>query len=92
VDSDNRDAVLSLISKLQRGDSQGAAQSIKALVHEVRLRRIADPPAVCLACTELPLAFPAQLDCATFDCDGVRYVNSSVVHIEAALALAHSHR
>jgi aspartate racemase len=92
VDSDNREAVLSLISKLQRGDSEGAAQSIKALVHEVMLRQFADPPAVCLACTELPLAFPAQHDCAAFDCDGIRYVNSSVVHIEAALSFALSHR
>jgi aspartate racemase len=88
VDSDNREAVLSLISKLQRGDSEGAAQSIKALVHEVMLRQLADAPAVCLACTELPLAFPAQRDCAAFDCDGIRYVNSSVVHIEAALSFA----
>jgi aspartate racemase len=92
VDSDNREAVLSLISKLQRGDSEGAAQAIKALVHEVGLRQFSDPPAVCLACTELPLAFPAQHDCAAFDCDGIRYVNSSVVHIEAALSLAFSHR
>ncbi len=92
VDSDNREAVLSLISKLQRGDSEGAAQSIKALVHEVMLRQFTDPPAVCLACTELPLAFPAQRDCAAFDCDGIRYVNSSVVHIEAALSFALSHR
>jgi aspartate/glutamate racemase len=28
VDSDNREAALSLISKLQRGDSEGAAQSV----------------------------------------------------------------
>jgi aspartate racemase len=92
VDSDHREAVLSLISKLQRGDSKGAAQSIRALVHEVRLRQFADPPAVCLACTELPLAFPVHHDCAAFDCDGIRYVNSSVVHIEAALSFAFSHR
>jgi aspartate racemase len=90
VKSDDREAVLSLISKLQRGDSEGTAQFIKALVHNVSGRPLTDPPAVCLACTELPLAFPAQLGCATFDCDGVQYVNSSVVHIEAALALASS--
>lgn len=92
VDSNDREAVLSLIFKLQRGDSKCAAQSIDALVHKVSLRQFADPPAVCLACTELPLAFPAQHDCAAFDCDGIRYVNSSVVHIEAALSLAFSHR
>ena len=76
VDSDDLEAVLSLISKLQLGDSKGAAQS---------------PPAVCLACTELPLAFPAHHDCAAFDSDGIRYVNSSVVHIESALSFAFSH-
>ena len=67
VDSDHREAVLSLISKLQLGDSKGAAQSIEVLVHEVRLRQFAHPPAVCLACTELPLAFPAHHDCAAFE-------------------------
>jgi aspartate racemase len=92
VDSGHREAVLSLISKLQRGESEGAAQSIEALVHEARLHQFADPPAVCLACTELPLAFPLQLDCEAFDREGIWYVNSSVVHIETALSFAFSHR
>jgi aspartate racemase len=92
ADSDDREAVLSLISRLQRGNTRGAAPSIQSLVYKVSVRQFADTPAVCLACTELPLAFPAQLDCATFDCDGIRYINSSVVHIEAALSFAFSHR
>jgi aspartate racemase len=92
MDSNDREAVLSLIAKLQRGDSKGAAQSIEALVHEVRLRQFVDPPTVCLACTELPLAFPARNHRAAFDCDGIRYINSSVVHIEAALSLTFSRR
>jgi aspartate racemase len=90
--SDDRGSLLALISRLQRGDVQGAAQSIGDLVRQVSLRQFAGRPAVCLACTELPLAFSTNQRCASFDYDGVPYVNSSVVHIEAALTLAFSHR
>lgn len=40
---------------------------------------------VCLACTELPLAFPEHKEAACFEIDGMRFVNTTVVHIEAAL-------
>ncbi len=41
---------------------------------------------VCLACTELPLAFPEHCDDAFFRVDGIGFVNTSVAHVEAALA------
>lgn len=88
VNPDHRAQVLASIGKLQRGDCEGAARSITALVHEVTHRQFADPPAVCLACTELPLAFPRQHHSVTFDYDGIRYLNASVIHIEAAVAAA----
>jgi aspartate racemase len=44
--------------------------------------------AILLACTELPLAFPAHADDASFEVDGLRFVNTSVVHAKAALAEA----
>lgn len=87
----HREAVVTLISKLQRGDSEASAQSLDALVREVSFRQFNAPPTVCLACTELPLAFPTQHDCAIFDSDGFGYVNPSVIHIEAALSIAFSH-
>ena len=40
---------------------------------------------VCLACTELPLAFPEHKDSAIFKVDGMWFVNTTAVHIEAIL-------
>ena len=40
---------------------------------------------VCLACTELPLAFPEYLDSTHFEVDGICFVNTTAVHIEAIL-------
>ena len=44
--------------------------------------------AVYLGCTELPLAFPAYKHVGVFDVDGVRYVNSTALHIQAAFEYA----
>ena len=43
---------------------------------------------ILLACTELPLAFPAHRDDASFEAGGLRFVNTSVTHARAALARA----
>ncbi|RJQ60116.1 MAG: amino acid racemase [Desulfobacteraceae bacterium] len=40
---------------------------------------------VCLACTELPLAFPEHKDAACFKVDGIWFINTTVVHIDAIL-------
>jgi len=45
-------------------------------------------PVVCLACTELPLAFPQQKTLPTFEYDGVLYINTTAVHINAAFDFA----
>jgi aspartate racemase len=44
--------------------------------------------AILLACTELPLAFPAHRDDASFEAEGFRFVNTTVAHARAALAEA----
>lgn len=44
--------------------------------------------AILLACTELPLAFPAHRDDASFEAEGFRFVNTSAAHARAALAEA----
>jgi aspartate racemase len=44
--------------------------------------------AILLACTELPLAFPANGDDASFEAEGFRFVNTTVAHARAALAEA----
>jgi aspartate racemase len=43
---------------------------------------------VCLACTELPLAFPEHLDSAQFKVEGISFVNSTVAHVDAVLKKA----
>ncbi len=43
---------------------------------------------VCLACTELPLAFPRHADSACFEEQGITFVNTTVAHVDAALARA----
>lgn len=40
---------------------------------------------VCLACTELPLAFPEHKEAPCFEVDGMWFVNTTAVHIEAVL-------
>ena len=90
ADNTLRQTVLTLIAKLQRGEREGAARTIGALVREASERQFMPIPAVCLACTELPLAFPARDDRASFDFDGRAYINPSVVHVQAALSLAFS--
>ena len=42
-----------------------------------------EPEVVCLACTELPLAFPERSKFAKFHEDGTLYLNSSAIHIDA---------
>jgi aspartate racemase len=82
-DEDSRAKTMTLIAELQRGRVKGAA---------VRLARIIkaswrwhDVPVVCLACTELPLAFPGHSMHPSFKYGGVTYVNTSAAHIEAIL-------
>ncbi len=44
--------------------------------------------AVLLACTELPLAFPEHAEAGVFESDGFTFVNTTAVHVRAALAEA----
>ena len=43
---------------------------------------------VCLACTELPLAFPEHRHAASFEMDGIRFVNPVAAHLDAVLDVA----
>jgi len=43
---------------------------------------------ILLACTELPLAFPAQSHLASFSSDGFRFINTTAAHVQAALQIA----
>jgi aspartate racemase len=85
-DESVRAVTTDLIAELQLRRIHGAAERLG------RIARLAWQfkalPVVCLACTELPLAFPEQKRLATFEYEGVSYVNSTAAHINAAFDLA----
>jgi len=81
-------AVERLIAKLQRGQPRGVAERVSELSKISYGRRFEGRPIVCLACTELPLAFPEMRRFSTFKADGVTYINSASIHTKAAFEFA----
>jgi aspartate racemase len=88
-DDDTTQAItVEMISDLQRGRVEGAAERMASMVRTSFGEQLTGQPVVCLACTELPLAFPQQKTLPTFEYDGVLYVNTTAVHINAAFDFA----
>jgi len=83
-----RAMTLDLITELQLGKLEGAAERLGRIARMSFERQFGAQPAVCLACTELPLAFQEQKMLTTFEHDGVLYINATAVHINAAFDLA----
>lgn len=77
-----------LINELQLGRVDRAAERLGKIVRMSHKPQPKAPLAVCLACTELPLAFQEQKGLATFEYDGIRYINSSAAHVGAAFDFA----
>ncbi len=82
-----RASVLEIITDLQRGQIAGVARRI-ADAASFGNSHFGSQPLVCLACTELPLAFSAFQSQLMFERDGVTYLNTPIVHIEATLEQA----
>ena len=82
-----RTMTIELIAELQLGKLEGR-RTTREDRKDIFERQFKAQPVVCLACTELPLAFQAQKMLATFEYDGIRYINSTAVHIDAAFDLA----
>lgn len=83
----DRRTIVATIERLARGCDRDALRRI----HEVA----ADPgtgpsgsTAVYLGCTELPLAFTSNKADGVFESDGVRYINSTALHVRAAFEYA----
>lgn len=72
-----------LIEELQRGRLKGAAVRMGKIV--AAGWRFPGEPVVCLACTELPLAFPGFTAQASFRYGGVTWINTTAAHIDAVL-------
>lgn len=78
-----RARVVMLVAELQRGRMKGAAAKMGKIV--AASWKSPEDPVVCLACTELPLAFPGFTARASFRYGGVTYVNTAAAHIDAVL-------
>lgn len=88
--SAERAALVPLILSLQAAPQPEAAA---AQVHDLALQTLGaaalqQDAAICLACTELPLAFPAQREAAVFAAAGLRYLNTTNILARAAFARA----
>jgi aspartate racemase len=86
-DVQSRSMTVDLTTDLQLGKLDGAAKRI-AKIARMSFDPSLEMPAVCLACTELPLAFPHQKMLPSFEHDGITYINSTAVHISAAFEFA----
>jgi aspartate racemase len=87
-DEEARALIRGLIAELQLGKIDGAAEQIGKIAKISFGRQFKAQPVVCLACTELPLAFQETKRLATFEHDGVLYINTTAVHINAAFDFA----
>ena len=76
-----RSLTVQLSRELQHGVDDAAAARIDDIVRRHAAGRPA--PLVCLACTELPLAFPGSGSRTLIESEGIRYLNSSTVHMHA---------
>jgi aspartate racemase len=76
-----------LICRLEQGSTAGAWPKLLEIVHS----SLGEPRAddfVGLHCTELPLALPQPIRSPTFVWGGVKFLNASMTHVDAALRAA----
>jgi aspartate racemase len=77
-----------LSTDLQQGRVEGAADRLGNIAWNAYEELFHGLPVVCLACTELPLAFPEHASHASFDYCGAKYINSAAAHIDAIFEAA----
>ncbi len=84
----DRSLVVETIAYLQSGRAEGAATVINAIINREFAAQQKSRKAVCLACTELPLAFHDQVESAIFEIADVLYMNTTILHAQAAFEFA----
>ena len=87
-DEEARALITRLIAELQLGKIEGAAERIGKIARTSFKQLFTAQPVACLACTELPIAFPDLKTLTTFEFDGVLYINTPAVHLAAAFDFA----
>ncbi len=88
ADETARSMTIQLTADLQLAQFTGAAERLSAIAKTALHSPFGAQPVVCLACTELPLAFQERKTLPTFEIDGILYINSTVVHANAAFDFA----
>jgi aspartate racemase len=78
-----RAATLRIVADLQRGHGEGTAERLGAIARTAFTGQFGGRPVVCLACTELPLAFPEMKTRPSFEHAGVVYINTIAAHVAA---------
>ena len=84
----DQDEIISLIAELQAARSSNAAERIQSLAEKYLSVNTNKLGAVCLSCTELPLAFPDYLNTPMFEVNGISYLNTTIIHAKAAFDYA----
>jgi len=87
-DEQTESKIAEMIGDLERGRTDGAAERLARIAKKAFRSQFKGQPVVCLACTELPLAFVSHKTEATFESDGVVYINTTAAHIEAIFDFA----
>ena len=84
--AETRQQILVLIERLQSG-AIGSSQ-LEEIAQQILRDRGGDDAVFCLACTELPLAFPGYRMHGSFLRSGIRYLNTTALHVRAAVDLS----
>ncbi len=73
-----------LITQLQHGNIDGVAARVGGIAKASFASSTDADCVACLACTELPLAFPGSAARELFETAGVSYLNAAAIHVTAA--------
>jgi aspartate racemase len=84
----DRVQIIKLIDELQAGENHGVAERLQRIAERSLSVNSDKKQAVCLSCTELPLAFPGLGDAPTFEINGILYLNTTYIHAKAAFEYA----
>lgn len=87
-DETARSRTIQLLAELQIGKLEGAEERLKEIAKSSTQRQAGSQPVVCLACTELPLAFQPMKALPSFEIEGILYINTTVAHAAAAFEWA----
>ncbi len=77
-----------LTSELFEGQNENGGARLDRIVRSSYEGRDNKEKIVCLACTELPLAFEGKEQHETFEENGVLYLNTAIIHANAAFRYA----